>query len=198
MAIAFLLLMSLACAAGPEARTPPEIAPEASAARRELLRLRIVNAPGGNITASRDGGATWVPLGTVVKPAWTVNGAGYTASKWAGDSSVAAIATNGIHIKIANDKASGRGIVFSLCPGGEPVGEAGVERDSGAVVFTDIPGGDSIFGGGIGPLVNDPVTVERAGKRVALPPGYVNKEVDRESYQAIGESDRMTLKFVKP
>ncbi len=32
----------------------------------------------------------------------------------------------------------------------------------------------------------------------ALPPGYVNKEVDRESYQAIGESDRMTLKFVKP
>jgi predicted methyltransferase len=32
----------------------------------------------------------------------------------------------------------------------------------------------------------------------ALPPTYANKDVDRASFQAIGESDRMTLKFVKP
>jgi predicted methyltransferase len=32
----------------------------------------------------------------------------------------------------------------------------------------------------------------------ALPPTYANKDVDRERYTAIGESDRMTLKFVKP
>ena len=32
----------------------------------------------------------------------------------------------------------------------------------------------------------------------ALPPTYANKDADRASYQAIGESDRMTLKFVKP
>jgi predicted methyltransferase len=31
----------------------------------------------------------------------------------------------------------------------------------------------------------------------ALPPSYANKEVDRATYEAIGESDRMTLKFVK-
>lgn len=31
-----------------------------------------------------------------------------------------------------------------------------------------------------------------------LPPVLRNKEVDREKYLAIGESDRMTLKFVKP
>jgi predicted methyltransferase len=31
----------------------------------------------------------------------------------------------------------------------------------------------------------------------ALPPTYENKEEDRALYQAIGESDRMTLKFVK-
>ena len=31
----------------------------------------------------------------------------------------------------------------------------------------------------------------------ALPPTLTNKEVDREKYMAIGESDRMTLKFVK-
>ncbi|HEU4853464.1 MAG TPA: methyltransferase [Telluria sp.] len=30
-----------------------------------------------------------------------------------------------------------------------------------------------------------------------LPPSYAMKDVDREKYQAIGESDRMTLKFVK-
>lgn len=32
----------------------------------------------------------------------------------------------------------------------------------------------------------------------ALPPTYANKDVERAAYQAIGESDRMTLKFVKP
>ncbi|HAT29634.1 MAG TPA: methyltransferase [Janthinobacterium sp.] len=32
----------------------------------------------------------------------------------------------------------------------------------------------------------------------ALPPTYANKDADRAAYGAIGESDRMTLKFVKP
>jgi predicted methyltransferase len=32
----------------------------------------------------------------------------------------------------------------------------------------------------------------------ALPPTLTNREQDRARYQAIGESDRMTLKFVKP
>jgi predicted methyltransferase len=32
----------------------------------------------------------------------------------------------------------------------------------------------------------------------ALPPTYTNKDVDRQKYADIGESDRMTLKFVKP
>ncbi len=31
-----------------------------------------------------------------------------------------------------------------------------------------------------------------------LPPSLASKEVDKEKYMAIGESDRMTLKFVKP
>ena len=31
-----------------------------------------------------------------------------------------------------------------------------------------------------------------------LPPNYRLKDVDRDKYAAIGESDRMTLKFVKP
>jgi predicted methyltransferase len=41
-------------------------------------------------------------------------------------------------------------------------------------------------------------TADHAGGVWALPPSYVNKDVDRDKYQAIGESDRMTLKFVKP
>jgi predicted methyltransferase len=32
----------------------------------------------------------------------------------------------------------------------------------------------------------------------ALPPTFANRDQDRDKYQAIGESDRMTLKFVKP
>jgi len=40
-------------------------------------------------------------------------------------------------------------------------------------------------------------TANHAGGVWALPPGFVNKGVDRLKYEAIGESDRMTLKFVK-
>jgi predicted methyltransferase len=32
----------------------------------------------------------------------------------------------------------------------------------------------------------------------ALPPALANQDEDRAKYLAIGESDRMTLKFVKP
>lgn len=32
----------------------------------------------------------------------------------------------------------------------------------------------------------------------ALPPGYMNGDKDREKYKAIGESDRFTMKFIKP
>jgi predicted methyltransferase len=31
-----------------------------------------------------------------------------------------------------------------------------------------------------------------------LPPSYQLKDVDRAKYAAIGESDRMTIRFVKP
>jgi predicted methyltransferase len=39
---------------------------------------------------------------------------------------------------------------------------------------------------------------DHAGGVWALPPSYANKEKDRSRYAAIGESDRFTLKFVKP
>lgn len=41
-------------------------------------------------------------------------------------------------------------------------------------------------------------TADHPGGVWALPPSYFNKDADRSKYEAIGESDRMTLKFVKP
>ena len=41
-------------------------------------------------------------------------------------------------------------------------------------------------------------TADWSGGVWTLPPSYALKEVDRAKYAAIGESDRMTLKFVKP
>ena len=41
-------------------------------------------------------------------------------------------------------------------------------------------------------------THDHPGGVWALPPTYTNKDADRAKYEAIGESDRMTLKFVKP
>ena len=41
-------------------------------------------------------------------------------------------------------------------------------------------------------------TANHEGGVWALPPVLGNKEKDKEKYMAIGESDRMTLKFVKP
>jgi predicted methyltransferase len=41
-------------------------------------------------------------------------------------------------------------------------------------------------------------TADWPGGVWTLPPSYRLKDVDRDKYAAIGESDRMTLKFVKP
>ncbi len=41
-------------------------------------------------------------------------------------------------------------------------------------------------------------TAEHPNGVWALPPTYANKDAGRAAYAAIGESDRMTLKFVKP
>ena len=41
-------------------------------------------------------------------------------------------------------------------------------------------------------------TADHPGGVWALPPTYGNKDRDRARYEAIGESDRFTLKFVKP
>lgn len=121
----------------------------------ESLRLRVVNAAGGTIDASRDQGHTWLRLGTVTQPADRVNPASFTAAMWAHSSAIAATATNALHIEVAQNPQTGRPMTISIVPGGRVIGAA--DRQLSSAIFTDIPGGTSIFGGGLGPYVNSPV-----------------------------------------
>lgn len=174
--IVFLALLGMvAQASGDDIVRGPseEIAFECSQPRHETMRLRIVNTAGGAIAASNDAGASWRTVGTVVVPALKVNPKAYTASMWAKDSAVAATAVNAIHIKIANNPESGRGMVFSIVPGTETVGAA-VASSS---IHTDMAGGTGIFGG-YGPLVNSPVYLETGRELTALKPDYVPADGD--------------------
>lgn len=153
-----------------------EIALENGPRGPELFRIRVINAPGGAVEVSRDAGASWLRLGTVTAPALKVNPAGYTASKWATDSSIAASAVNALHVKIANHPETGRGVIFSIIPAGDTVGAA--EGHPTTSIATDIAGGAAIFGGGFAPLVTSPVQVERDGALVSLPADYVPAEGD--------------------
>jgi len=150
-----------------------EIAFECSQPRRETMRLRIVNTAGGTIAASNDAGASWRAIGSVVTPALRINRKAYTASMWANESAVAATAVNAIHIKVANNPDSGRGMVFSIVPGAKTVGAA-VASSS---IHTDMAGGTGIFGG-YGPLVNSPVYLDTDGDLTPLQPDYVPADGD--------------------
>lgn len=153
-----------------------EIAAENGPRGPEVFRIRVVNAPGGAIEVSRDAGVSWLRLGAVTVPALRINPAGYTASKWAADSSMAASAVNALHVKIANHPETGRGVIFSIIPAGDTVGAA--EGHPTTSIATDIAGGTAIFGGGFAPPVDSAVLVERDGVLVPLPADYVPAEGD--------------------
>ncbi len=172
VAVLAAALLVTAMAAGDDAPGPsPEVAAENAGGGPEILRIRIANSEGGAVEVSRDAGASWLAIGRVTAPATAVNPAGYTASKWAADSSVCAAAVNAIHVKVANHPETGRGVVFSIIPAGDTVGAA--EGHASSSIATDIAGGTGVFGGGFAPQVNSPVAVVRAGGAVALPADYV-------------------------
>ena len=176
LAAATLGLLALA-AAGDIAHGPsPEVAAVNAPPGPEAFRIRIANSTGGAIAVSRDGGASWLDIGSVTAPAGAVNPAGYTASKWAADSSVCASAVNAVHIKVANHPETGRGVIFSAIPAGDTVGAA--EGHGSTSIATDIAGGAGIFGGGFAPPVNSPVFVVREGGPVPLAADYVPVEGD--------------------
>ena len=128
-----------------------------SLAADEELRIRIENQAGGAIAVSRTSGEKWLRIGTVVKPANTVNPKGYNASRWVPDSTVAATAVNAIHITVRTDQNSGRGVIFSIVPAGQTVGAA-ADKPSSSIV-TDSGPGQGIFGG-VGPYVASAVYLQ--------------------------------------
>ncbi|MCD6361684.1 MAG: hypothetical protein J7M38_12590 [Armatimonadetes bacterium] len=154
----------------------PAVAAENAEPGAEVFRIRIINAAGGAIEVSRDRGASWLRVGSVTAPAAAVNPKGYTASRWARDSSVCATAVNAIHIKVAANPDTGRGIIFSLTPAG-PVTGAAVGHGSSSIA-TDLRPGDAIFGGGLAPTVDSPVRVEIGGALISLAPDFSPGEGD--------------------
>jgi hypothetical protein len=177
LALLMVLLAATALADTGQGGVSAEVAAENAAPGPEIFRIAIVNSAGGEIAVSRDEGATWLCIGTVRVPALGVNPAGYTASKWAEDSAVAATAVNAVHLKVANNPETGRGIVISLVPAGEAVGAA--EGRPGSTIGTDIAAGSGIFGGGFAPAVNSPLGIERDGEIEALPADYVPADGDQ-------------------
>jgi hypothetical protein len=124
----------------------------------ELHRVRLINEAGGAIEGSRDGGASWIRLGTVLQPVEQINDNGYTASAWAVDGHVAATAVNAIHIKVGLS-SQGRGRIFSLLPRdmfAPPTGYSSYLHPQSSI-YTDIPSGGSLFGDGFAPVVGSKV-----------------------------------------
>jgi len=88
------------------------------------------------------------------------------------------------------------GIVDHRLPAARPAGSTGgyVHQD---YVIKMVEGAGFKLAARSEVNANPKDTADHAKGVWALPPTLSNKDVDREKYQAIGESDRMTLKFVK-
>ncbi|MEN2786642.1 class I SAM-dependent methyltransferase [Sphingomonas qilianensis] len=75
-------------------------------------------------------------------------------------------------------------------------GKSGYMRRSSVIAFATKAG--FTFAGESQVNANPKDTHDYPGGVWTLPPNYAEKNKDRAKYAAIGESDRMTLKFVKP
>ena len=78
----------------------------------------------------------------------------------------------------------------------DPLAKSGYVREDFAVALAEAAGFKLVAASEINANPKD--TKDYSVGVWALPPTYRLKDVDREKYAAIGESDRFTLKFVKP
>ena len=147
---------------------------ETPAGYREELRLEVVNAPGGEIRASRDAGQTWLVVAHVLQPVSQLNRQGFRAAAWVEDSCVAATAVNAVHLKIAADPQTGHPLILSLVPHGDLLGAA----EANAAIVTDCPPGEGLFGG-LGPTVGSPVRLWREDAWQPLTVDYLPQVGDR-------------------
>jgi hypothetical protein len=158
-----------------------EVQPYQVSGREEIYRLRVINDANGEIAGSLDSGTTWETLGHVVHYTQKASDQGYTASKWAPMSSVAATAVNAIHIRVGYNEKEDKGMVFSILPQ-ELMTEAGIKLSSylspDASIYTDIPGGTGIFGGHWSPILGNPIFLQQADGLQPLPLNYQPKKGD--------------------
>jgi len=173
-----LLLLSLNCFAvpidehGPTEDTAIENVPDFT----EMFEIKVVNAVNGDISVSTDG-KKWDKIGSVLRPANQVNNNGYTASKWAGDSEVAATAVNAIHMRTCLNEKLDRGTVFSLIPVEfmEPIANYKSFYSPSSSIYTDIKAGEGIFGGDYAPFVGNKIGLITDEALVSLSKDYVPK-----------------------
>ena len=130
-----------------------------SAEMRELYRIRVANTAHGTVSVSPDGGSTYLPVGSVVRPA-TTTAKGYLASIYASPGTVAATAVHGIRIKFSGERESSKenSQIFSILPrefATSPKGFGGHTAGSSGIC-TDIPTGAAIFRN-LAPFVGNPV-----------------------------------------
>lgn len=123
--------------------------------------IRIVDPP-AQFLLHRPG----VDIGTVLRPATSVDTKGYHASSWGARLSVVASAVNAVHLKVYDDERTGRAGVITLLPAelhGHTL-EGAPSALRGDAMYTDIPGGHGLFGGSYPVIVGNPVSIYRNGQ----------------------------------
>ncbi|MFA5103790.1 MAG: hypothetical protein WC527_01250 [Candidatus Margulisiibacteriota bacterium] len=144
--------------------------------------ILIENEAGGRVMAVKNKSTTWEILGKVIYPCQQINPRGYTASKWAKPSAVAATAVNAIHIKTGDNTQEAKGVVFSVVPLEmlNPPSYYNSFLSPDSSIYTDIKAGNSIFGGVYSAFVGNPVFFERGtAEALLLNEDYVPKLGDR-------------------
>lgn len=168
--------------AAPRASGPsPEVMEYQHPAMEEIYRLRIVNDADGAVTGWRTGGTQWEELGRVLRYTEQVSTRGYTASKWAPLSAVAATAVNAIHIRTGYNAEDDKGVVFSILPRELTQVDRNQMRSylsPDSSIYTDIPGGAKIFGGHWAPYLGNPVYRETPHGLELLPENYTPRKGD--------------------
>ncbi|MDH7482461.1 MAG: hypothetical protein QHH26_10900 [Armatimonadota bacterium] len=141
---------------------------------QELYRIRIANRANGAVEVSLDKGTSYTIVGRVTRPATEVS-RGYSASKYAQEGKVAAVAVHGIRIRVGSipEKQGDTPLIISILPrefAQAPRGFGGHIAGSSGIV-TNIPTGTAIFRN-LAPFVGNQVFLEQRGVLAPLPSGY--------------------------
>lgn len=145
---------------------------------QSLYTIYIENKQNGPIYCYDFSKNTWEVIGLVLYPCEQVNTKGFTASKWAKPSSIAASSVNAIHIKTADNTIEGRGVVFSVLPYEMlfPIQNYNSFLSPDSSIYTNIEAGSKIFGGEFSPFVGNTVLYQRnSSSPQILPDNYVPK-----------------------